>query len=71
MKAQIKVKTNSTKDGIEKKDDILIVKLKERAEKGKANTELVKILKKHFSASNVRIIKGHKSRNKIVEIIQT
>lgn len=46
------------------------VGLASRPEKGKANTELIKKLAKHFdvSSSQVRIVVGLKSRRKIVEI---
>lgn len=43
------------------------VYLKKPAEDNKANIELLKLLKKHFKTP-VRIIKGLKSRNKIIEL---
>lgn len=45
----------------------LVVKVKERAEKGKANEVVIKLLSRYFKA-NVRIIRGKKSRYKLVEI---
>ena len=33
--------------------DVLIVKLKERAEDGKANVALIKLLKKHFNFKEI------------------
>lgn len=43
------------------------VYLKKPAEDGKANIELLKMLKKHFKV-DVKIVRGLKNRNKIVEI---
>ncbi|MHC1591648.1 MAG: DUF167 domain-containing protein [Candidatus Helarchaeales archaeon] len=44
--------------------------LKSPPVKGKANKELVKMLQEHFKTKNVKIISGHASRIKHVEIIQ-
>jgi len=58
------------KDFIRTDGDKIVVGLTSRPEKGKANTELVKKLAKHFDvpSSQVRIVFGLKSRRKIVEI---
>ena len=47
------------------------VKIDARAQDGKANERLVELLSEHFSVpkSHVRIVKGAKSKRKIVEII--
>ncbi len=66
MIISVKVKPNSSKLEFLEKEKI--VYLKSAPEKGKANQELIKLLKKHFKASKVRVIKGGTSRNKIVEI---
>ncbi len=42
--------------------------LKEKAVDGKANLELLKVLKKYFG-KEVKIVKGFKSRRKVVEIL--
>ncbi len=71
MKYNIKIIPKSSKTKIvEQKDDFLKIKLKAVPEKGKANTELIKFLAKYFKTaqSNINIIKGGTSRNKIVEI---
>lgn len=47
--------------------DPLVVKVKEKAEKGKANEAVIKLLSRYFKAK-VRIIRGEKSRHKLVEI---
>jgi len=67
MKIEVKVKTASGKQGIKKVGEKYIVNLRERAEDNKANIELLKLLKRKFK-KGVRIIKGLKSKNKIVEI---
>lgn len=67
MIIHVKVKPNSSEQNIEKTDEIYVVKLKSVPEKGKANLELINLLKKYFN-SEVRIKSGFNSRKKIVEI---
>ena len=68
MKIKVRVKPGSGKSEVIKiSDDEYVVYLKSRAEDNKANLELVKSLHKYFK-SPVRIDRGIKSRNKIVEI---
>ncbi len=67
MKIKIKVKPNSGKQEIIKKDNLYLVKLKSVAKENKANLELIKVLKKYFK-QDVEIKSGFTSRNKIVEI---
>ncbi len=68
MKIKIKVKPNSGKEEILKiNDNEFFVYLKKPAQEGKANLELLKLLKKYFK-KNVRIKSGFSSREKIVEI---
>jgi len=70
MKIIINVKPNSFEDSVEKKEDgSFIVRVKERAQDGKANEKVIRLLSKHFrvSASEVKI-KNFKSRRKVVEI---
>lgn len=66
MIISVKVKPNSSKSEFLEQEKIAY--LNSVPEKGKANKELIMLLKKHFKASKVRIIKGATSRNKIVEI---
>lgn len=51
-------------------DDQLKVRLKAVPEKGEANEELISVLADYFkvSKSQVTIIRGHKSRTKIVQL---
>jgi len=58
------------KDFIEVKGDQIKIGVMERPLKGKANMEIVKKIAKHFdiSKSNVRIVAGERSKNKVVEV---
>jgi uncharacterized protein (TIGR00251 family) len=68
MIIQIKVHPHSGKEEIvEISKDSYKVYLKKPAEDGKANTELLKLLKRHFGVE-AKIIKGITNRNKIVKI---
>lgn len=68
MKIRVKVNAGSGKQEIIKiKDNEYKISLREKAENNKANIELIKLLKKYFK-KEIRIIKGLKSRNKVVEI---
>jgi uncharacterized protein (TIGR00251 family) len=66
LKVKVKPGAKNTEIiGFEK--DFLVIKLKSQPQKGKANEELLKFLKKKYSKS-ARITKGEKSREKIIEI---
>lgn len=69
MKIQIRVQPNSSKQKIQLNLEGLPEKvyLKKPAVDGKANKELEKFLSKHFK-SKAKIIKGHTSKIKTVEI---
>jgi len=67
MKIQIKVKPGSSKQEIRREGEIYVVSLKSKPIEGKANVELLKVLKKEFG-NNVKIIKGLTSKNKVIEI---
>ena len=71
MIINVRVKPNSSKQEVKKIEERgYIVSLKKPAEDNKANIELLNLLKKHFKVpvKNIKIIKGLKSRNKIVDI---
>lgn len=55
---------------IEKSKGVFEVKVKEKAEQGKANKRLIELLSRHFQISEkqVKIISGLKRRNKAVSI---
>ena len=68
MILKIKVKPNSDKQEIENIDgNNYKISLKSKPEDNKANIELIKLLKKHFG-KDIKIIKGLRNRNKIVEL---
>ena len=70
MIIRVKVKPNSKKEEIiDLGNGNFEVYLKEKAEDGKANLKLIKLLSKRFVRSYKDIkIKNPKSRNKIIEI---
>ena len=66
-----KVSVSFHKDFIEVKGDQIEIGLMSKPVKGQANYELIKKISKKFdiSKSNIRIVSGEKSRNKVIEII--
>jgi uncharacterized protein (TIGR00251 family) len=72
MKIRIKVKPNSRTEEVSQEGNSLIVKVKEPPKEGKANQAVIKLLAEHFSVSQsqVRILSGFRSRNKIVEVAE-
>ncbi len=48
--------------------DKFVLRVKESPEKGKANLQVKKILKKFFPENKIELIKGGKSKNKIFKI---
>ena len=71
MIVNMKVVPNSKKPGVEKMgENDFKVKVDAKAEGGKANRRLVEIIAEFFNVpkSSVRIVKGFKSRKKIIEI---
>ena len=68
MIIKIRVKPESREQKIEKiSDSEYEINLKERAEDNKANIELLKLLKRYFN-KQTKIIKGFRSRNKVIKI---
>ena len=68
MIINIKVRPSKRETKIISKDgDNYIIDLKARPEKGKANLELIKFLRRHFG-KDVEIISGYNNRKKIVKI---
>ena len=70
MKIIINVKPNSFEDSVEKKEDgTFVVRVKERAQDGKANEKVIRLLSRYFGVSVSEVkIKNFKSRRKVVEI---
>jgi uncharacterized protein (TIGR00251 family) len=72
MKIRVKVKPNSRIEEVSREGDSFIVKVKEPPKEGKANQAVIKLLAEHFgvSRSQVRILSGFRSRNKIIEVAE-
>lgn len=72
MKIQVKVKPKSKTEEVSQEGDSFIVKVKEPPKEGRANRAVVKLLAEHFDApqSQVRILGGFRSKNKVVEVVE-
>ena len=71
MIIKVKVTPRAKRPGIETAaDGRVIVKVREPAEDGRANTAVIEALAEHFHVAKgaVRIVHGHTSRCKLVEI---
>lgn len=67
-----KVNVEFSKEFLEMENDQINIGIKSKPIKGKANKEIIKKIAKHFkiSRSLVQIKSGHKSSEKIIEILQ-
>ncbi|AFS82326.1 DUF167 domain-containing protein [Candidatus Nitrosopumilus sediminis] len=67
-----KVKVEFSKEFLEIEKDQISIGIKSKPIKGEANKEIVKKIAKHFkiSTSLVQIKSGHKSSEKIIEILK-
>ena len=73
MLIKVKVFPNSKKERIEKKsEDSFVFYLAEQAERGEANKKLREVIADYFNigANKIKIIKGGRSRSKIIKIIE-
>jgi uncharacterized protein (TIGR00251 family) len=72
MKIQVRVKPGSRTEELSREGDSYIVKVKEPAREGKANQEVINLLAEHLSVpkSQIRILRGFRSRNKVIEIVE-
>ena len=71
MLVKVKVFPNSKKEGvIEKSTDSFEVRVREKAKQGQANKAVIRSLANYLKISpqKIRIIKGFKRRNKIIDI---
>ncbi len=70
MQIHVKVKPNSRTEEVSQKSDSFIVRVKDPPKEGKANQSVVSLLAEHFGVprSQVKILTGSRSRNKVVEI---
>lgn len=72
MRINVKAKPHAHEEKVEKIDDNnFVVSVKEPPDKGKANAAIESALADYFeiSKSRVRVVSGHSSRQKIVEIL--
>ena len=70
MKIKIKVHTSTSQEKIEKiSDKEYEIWIKEKPVKGKANKEIIRMLKNYFDCLEVKINSGFNSRDKVVEIL--
>ncbi|MCK4353085.1 YggU family protein [candidate division WOR-3 bacterium] len=73
---QVRVVPNARKNEVKEEDGIRLRRIKvwltAPPVEGKANKLLIKVLAKHFDIkkSNIKIIKGEKSRDKVVQIVK-
>ena len=67
-----KVKVEFSKECLEIERDQINIGIRAKPIKGEANKEIIKKIAKHFkiSTSLVQIKSGHKSSEKIIEILQ-
>jgi uncharacterized protein (TIGR00251 family) len=72
MKIQVKVKPNSKTEELSQEGDSFIVKVKEPPKESRANQAVIKLLAQHFgvSQSQVRILSGFRSKNKVIEVAE-
>jgi uncharacterized protein (TIGR00251 family) len=72
MRIQVKVKPNSKTQEVNQEGNSFTVKVKEPAKEGKANQAVIRSLAEHFSISKsqVKILSGFRSRNKVIEIAE-
>ncbi len=69
MRINVKAKPDSNENKIEKLDDQnFVVFVKDPPVQGRANRAIIKLLSEYFHSQRVRIVSGHTSRNKIVEV---
>ena len=70
MRVKVRVKPGSKRVKVERVGDTLVVSVRSPAREGKANAELTEVLAEYYGVpkSRVRIVRGHRSRDKVVEI---
>jgi uncharacterized protein (TIGR00251 family) len=68
MQYKIKVKANAKENKIEFDGNIYRVSIKEKPIEGRANKAVIKLFKKELNI-NIRIVKGLKSSEKTIELI--
>ncbi|MDD3083609.1 MAG: DUF167 domain-containing protein [Candidatus ainarchaeum sp.] len=67
MKLKVSTGKTSVQLKLDENEEVLLIDIKSNPEKGKANKEIIKELKKLFK-SEVKILSGLKNKKKVVEI---
>ena len=69
MIIKVDVKAESREEGVEDLGDgLYLVRVKAPRKKGKANTAVLKLLRRHFGR-DATIVSGHRSTRKIIELV--
>lgn len=71
MKISVKVKTGKQLNSVKEiSKDTYEISVNERPVKGSANTQVIELISQYFNISktSVKIIKGFKSKSKLIEI---
>ncbi|HEX76635.1 MAG TPA: DUF167 domain-containing protein [Dehalococcoidia bacterium] len=73
MKIRVKVTPNSKVEELIREGDDFLVRVKEPPTDGKANKAVIRLLAEHFriSQDSVRILSGFRSRNKVIQVLET
>lgn len=73
MKIEVRVKPNSRVEEVVQEEHGLVVRVKEPPVEGRANRAVTKLLARHYGVpeSQISILKGFTSRNKLVEVPDT
>ena len=70
MNLKIKVTPNAKENKVKEKDEVFKIHTTAPAKEGKANKAVIKILSKHLKIpkSQLKITKGHKSKDKTIAV---
>ena len=70
IQVSVKVTPSSKREEVKEGGERLLVKVKEPPREGRANEAVIKLVAEHFgvSSKSVRIVSGHRSRNKTLVI---
>ena len=70
MKIQVKVKPGSKSEGISREGEGFVVRVKEPPREGRANQAAIRLVAAYFGVpqSQVRVLSGHRSRSKVIEV---
>jgi uncharacterized protein YggU (UPF0235/DUF167 family) len=66
---KVRVTTDARAEKVVKKsDDTYLVSVREKAERNMANRRVLRIMRELFPEKSVKLVKGHQSPAKIVEV---